>query len=129
MTSELRTSENGLKLIMAYEGFRPVSKQLPDGRWVIGYGHTKAARANLRVSQEEAAAILREYDLPPVEKALLELLLVPVNQNEFDALVSFAFNIGIDQFEESDVLAHLNSGERLDKASSIYRERLSTAIG
>lgn len=119
MTSELRTSENGLKLIMAYEGFRPVSKQLPDGRWVIGYGHTKAARANLRVSQEEAAAILREYDLPPVEKALLELLLVPVNQNEFDALASFAFNIGIDQFEESDVLAHLNSGERLEAAASM----------
>lgn len=119
MASELRTSEAGLKLIMAYEGFRPVSKQLPDGRWVIGYGHLKAARANQKVSQQEAAAILREYDLPPIEKALQDLVLVPISQSEFDALISFAFNIGIEQFEESEVLAHLNSGDRLKAATAM----------
>ncbi len=119
MASELRTSEAGLKLIMAYEGFRSHSKQLPDGRWIIGYGHLKAARAGLKVSQHEAAAILREYDLPPIEAALSDLLLVPVTQNEFDALVSFAFNIGTDQFENSDVLAHLNAGERLKAAQAM----------
>lgn len=119
MASELRTSEAGLKLIMAYEGFRSHSKQLPNGRWVIGYGHMKAARPGLKVSQHEAAAILREYDLPPLENALRELLLVPINQNEFDALVSFAFNIGVDQFENSDVLAHLNAGDRLKAAQAM----------
>lgn len=119
MRSDLRTSEAGLKLIMSYEGFRPVSKQLPDGGWVIGYGHTRAARANLRVSQPEAAAILREYDLPPIEKALDDLLLVPVSQTEFDALVSFAFNIGLDQFENSDVLAHINAGDKLKAAAAM----------
>ncbi|MEQ9317431.1 MAG: lysozyme [Henriciella sp.] len=119
MASELRTSEAGLKLIMAYEGFRPVSKQLPDGRWVIGYGHLKAARANQKVSQQEAAAILREYDLPPIEKALQDLVLVPMSQSEFDALMSFAFNIGIEQFEDSEVLAHLNSGDRLKAATAM----------
>ncbi|MEM5516894.1 lysozyme [Henriciella sp. AS95] len=123
MGSDLRTSEAGLKLIMSYEGFRPVSKQLPDGRWVIGYGHTKAARENLRVSQAEAAAILRQYDLPPVEQALHDLLLVPVTQTEFDALVSFAFNIGVDQFENSDVLTLLNAGDRLKAASAMERWR------
>lgn len=119
MASELRTSESGLKLIMAYEGFRPVSKQLPDGRWVIGYGHLKAARANQKINQQEAAAILREYDLPPIERALQELILVPVSQSEFDALVSFAFNIGVDRFEGSDVLAHLNAGNRLKAATAM----------
>ena len=114
--SELRTSEAGLKLIMAHEGFRSVSKQLPDGRWVIGYGHMKAAREGLKISQAEAEAILREFDLPPIEKGLNDLLLVPVSQNEFDALTSFAFNIGLDQFEASDVLAHINAGNKLKAA-------------
>ena len=114
--SELRTSEAGLKLIMAHEGFRSVSKQLPDGRWVIGYGHMKAAREGLKISQAEAEAILREFDLPPIEKGLNDLLLVPVSQNEFDALTSFAYNIGLDQFESSDVLAHINAGNKLKAA-------------
>ncbi|MEQ8557013.1 MAG: lysozyme [Henriciella sp.] len=116
MGSDLRTSEAGLKLIMAYEGFRSHSTRLPDGRWVIGYGHTRAARAGLKVSQQEAAAILREFDLPPIERALKEMALVPLNQHEFDALVSFVFNIGVDQFETSDVLAALNGGDRMAAA-------------
>lgn len=121
MASALRTSEAGLKLIMAYEGFRSHSARLPDGRWVIGYGHMRAARAGLKVSQPEAAAILREFDLPPVEAAILELVLVALNQNEFDALVSLAFNIGTDQFESSDVLAALNSGDRMGAARRLER--------
>ncbi|WP_290847094.1 lysozyme [Henriciella sp.] len=114
--SELRTSDAGLKLIMAYEGFRSESRKLPDGRWVIGYGHTKAAREGLKITETEAKAILSEFDLPPIEEALNQLLLVPVSQNEFDALVSFAFNIGIPQFESSDVLASINAGNKLKAA-------------
>lgn len=114
--SELRTSDAGLKLIMAYEGFRPESRKLPDGRWVIGYGHTKAAREGLKITETEAKAILSEFDLPPIEEALNQLLLVPVSQNEFDALVSFAFNIGLVQFESSDVLASINAGNKLKAA-------------
>lgn len=121
MSSALRTSENGLKLIMAYEGFRSHSTRLPDGRWVIGYGHMRAARAGLKVSQPEAAAILREFDLPPIEEAIHELVLVSLNRHEFDALVSFVFNIGIEQFEASDVLALLNSGDRMAAAHALER--------
>ena len=121
MASALRTSEAGLKLIMAYEGFRSHSSRLPDGRWVIGYGHMRAAREGLKVSQPEAAAILREFDLPPVEEAILDLVLVPLNQNEFDALVSFAFNIGTDQLESSDVLSLLNSGDRMGAARALEK--------
>ncbi|WP_084398201.1 lysozyme [Henriciella aquimarina] len=123
MASELRTSEAGLKLIMAYEGFRAHSCRLPDGRWVIGYGHLKAAREGLRVSQAEATAILREFDLPPIEQAIRDLVLVPLNQNEFDALVSFVFNIGTDQFAASNVLTDLNAGDRMMAASSMERWR------
>lgn len=114
--SELRTSDAGLKLIKAYEGFRSDSRKLSDGRWVIGYGHTKAAREGLTISEAEAQAILSEFDLPPIEDALNELLLVPVSQNEFDALVSFAFNIGLSQFESSDVLASVNANNKLKAA-------------
>ncbi|WP_018146686.1 lysozyme [Henriciella marina] len=114
--SELRTSDAGLELIKAYEGFRSDSRKLADGRWVIGYGHTKAAREGLTITEAEAQAILSEFDLPPIEEALNELLLVPVTQNEFDALVSFAFNIGLSQFESSDVLASINANNKLKAA-------------
>ena len=51
--TELRTSEAGLKLIMTYEGFRSHAKKLPDGRWVIGYGHTKGAREGVKISPKK----------------------------------------------------------------------------
>ncbi|WP_084417847.1 lysozyme [Henriciella litoralis] len=121
--TELRTSEAGLKLIMTYEGFRSHAKKLPDGRWVVGYGHTKGAREGVKISPKEALAILQEFDLPPIETALNDLLLVPVSQNEFDALASLAYNIGIDQFEASDVLAHINVGNKLKAASAMENWR------
>ncbi|WP_300376584.1 lysozyme [Henriciella sp.] len=123
MESGLRTSEAGLTLIRAYEGFRPHSSRLPDGRWVIGYGHVRAAREGLKVSQVEASTILREFDLPPIEQGLRDMVLVALNQNEFDALVSFIFNIGLEQFAGSDVLAFLNAGDRMSAARAIERWR------
>ena len=51
--------------------------------------------------------------MPPIEQLIEETVLAPLNQNEFDALVSLVFNIGGDAFRGSDVLAFLNSGEKL----------------
>ena len=115
----MRTSKFGLKLLMNFEGFRPAATALGNGGWVIGYGHTKGAREGVRVTRAEAIGILREFDLPPIEKLIDEAVMAPLHQNEFDALVSLVFNIGSKAFLSSDVLAYLNSGEKLSAAESI----------
>ncbi len=124
MSRPMRTSRKGLELIKSFEGFRARSVQLSNGKWVIGYGHTKSARANLRVSPDDAELILRFRDLKPIEKLVSERVLCPLSQSEFDALVSFAFNIGEKAFLASEVLSQLNRGERLAAAEemSVWRK-------
>lgn len=118
MALNMRTSQAGLDVIKAFEGFRARSEALPNGRWIIGYGHMRRAREGIRVSETEAEAILREYDLPPVERYVMRCVLAPMSQNEFDALVSLAFNIGPKAFASSDVVACMNGGNRLDAAQA-----------
>lgn len=119
MSRPMRTSRKGLELIKSFEGFRTRSVQLTNGKWVIGYGHTKSARANLRITADDAELILRFRDLKPIEKLISERVLCPLSQNEFDALVSFVFNIGEDAFLASDVLGQLDRGDRLAAAESM----------
>ena len=118
MALNMRTSQAGLDVIKTFEGFRPRSERLPNGRWIIGYGHVRQAKEGVRVSESEAEAILREYDLPPVERFVMRCVLAPTTQNEFDALVSLAFNIGPKAFASSDVVASLNGGNRLEAAQA-----------
>lgn len=118
MALNMRTSQAGLDVIKAFEGFRARSEALPNGRWIIGYGHMRRARKGIRISETEAEAILREYDLPPVERYVMRCVLAPMSQNEFDALVSLAFNIGPKAFASSDVVAGMNGGNRLQAAES-----------
>jgi lysozyme len=123
----MRTSEEGIEFIKRFEGFRAVSVRAPEGGWVIGYGHTKAARENLKTTREDAELILRFRDLPPVEAAIAGRVLMPLSQNEFDALVSFAWNIGLERFLASDVAACLNQGDRLGavQAMALWRRGMS----
>tara|TARA_R110002020_G_scaffold105961_2_gene246911 strand:+ start:153575 stop:154795 length:1221 start_codon:yes stop_codon:yes gene_type:complete len=115
----MRTSRQGLELIKSFEGFRARAAQLPTGIWIIGYGHTQSARRGLTVSASDAELLLRHHDLLAIEQAIVDRVLAPLNQNEFDALVSFVFNIGVEAFIASDVLAHLNSGDRLQAADAL----------
>ncbi|MEM1086553.1 MAG: lysozyme [Pseudomonadota bacterium] len=119
MASHMRISRAGLELIKQFEGYRPHDQELPDGRFIIGYGHVRAKKAGERLSKAEAEAVLREHDLPKYELLVENSVLAPLTQNEFDALVSFAFNIGAKPFVRSDVVAYLNSGNRLAAASAM----------
>lgn len=129
MALTMRISEAGLELIKRFEGFRAQSVQLEDGRWMIGYGHTRAARAKLKVTEAEATAILREVDLRPCERVVRAGIYAPLAQNEFDALVSFTFNIGTAAFRTSDVRAYLNGGERLKAAEAMLAWRKAEVEG
>lgn len=110
MSGRLRTSRQGLDLIKSFEGFRPASARLADGRWTIGYGHVRSAREGVVISERDAEDLLR-FDLRGIEEAVNELAFTPLSQNQFDALASLVFNISPGQFKDSDVLSRLNAGD------------------
>ena len=105
----LKVSREGIVLIKSFEGFRPRAVRDADGGWVIGYGHTLSAREGAAVSEADAELLLR-YDLLPVEKSVNDTVPGDLNQHQFDALVSFAFSVGVDRFASSDVRQRLNAG-------------------
>lgn len=117
MTGRLRTSRAGLDLIKSFEGFREVAVRLPDGRWTIGHGHVRSAREGLSITAKDADDLLVQ-DLLPVESAIHSLVFTTLNQNQFDALTSLAFNISIERFRDSAVLRYLNAGDFLNAASA-----------
>ena len=110
----MNTSDAGLKLIRQFEGLRLKAYRCPAGIWTIGYGHTSAAgapevRENMRISREEAEAILKR-DLAQFEDAVSSMVKVPLTENQFDTLVSFAFNCGIAALRRSTLLKRVNAG-------------------
>lgn len=115
MTPRHQVSRAAINLIKRFEGFRSKAAELDDGRWTIGYGHTKTARSGTEIAEADAEALLL-YDLINVAHAVNEWTYAPLNQNQFDALVSFAFNIGLENFRRSTTLRRINEGRMLEAA-------------
>jgi lysozyme len=115
MRPRFAISRSAVELIMAFEGFRSEAARLDDGRWTIGYGHTRTAREGSKITEADAEALLL-YDLIQVGHAVNEHVYAPITQNQYDALVSFVFNIGERAFRGSPTLRRLNEGRPLDAA-------------
>ncbi|UAL08977.1 lysozyme-family localization factor SpmX [Caulobacter segnis] len=113
-----QVSRVAVDLIKRFEGYRQHAARLPDGRWTVGYGHTLTARAGASVSEKDAEALLL-YDLISVAHSVNEHTYAPLNQNQFDALVCFAFNIGLENFLRSGVLRRINEGSLLQAACAM----------
>lgn len=94
----MKTSVNGINLIKQFEGCKLKAYKCPAGVPTIGYGHTKGVKMGQVITQEQAEQYLRD-DLEKYEKNVMKYYdAYRWNQNEFDALVSFAYNLGsIDQ--------------------------------
>lgn len=109
----MKTSQKGVDLIKRFEGLRLTSYQCEAGVWTIGYGTTgPEIGPDQTITEQRAEELLRE-DLTYFEKSVSDLLIVSVNQNEFDALVSFTFNVGVYAFKSSTLLSLLN--DKTDK--------------
>jgi lysozyme len=116
----MKLSEKGLALIKAQEGLRTRAYLCPAGVWTIGYGSTGAdVVRGLTISPEEALARLRS-DLERFEAAVRRNAL-PASQSQYDALVSLAFNIGIDAFEQSTLLRCHRAGDHKGAAAQFGR--------
>lgn len=90
----MKTSSVGLGLIKGFEGCRLESYKCPAGVWTIGYGHTGNVKSGQKITQAKAESYLKS-DLARFEKHVMSYdKKYNWNQNEFDALVSFAYNIG-----------------------------------
>jgi len=118
MRPRLSVSRSAVELIKAFEGFRPKAARLDDGRWTIGYGHTLTAREGAEISEADAEALLL-YDMIGASHAVNEFVFAPLTQNQFDALVSFVFNIGVRSFRGSPTLRRLNEGRPLEAAMAM----------
>lgn len=111
----MNISSNGLILIKTFEGYKNTAYQDVVGVWTIGYGTTKNVHAGMVVTLQQAEDMLRQ-DVAAFEAAVTKLVTVPINQNKFDALVSFAYNLGVGSLAKSTLLVYVNSG-KFDKAA------------
>ena len=123
-----RVSRAGIDLIKRFEGYRRQAARLPDGRWTLGHGHTLSARQGAQVSPDDAEALLR-YDLIAITQAVSETVYTPLSQNQFDALASFVFNLGLENFRGSSVLKRLNEGSAVQAASAMELWRKAEVAG
>ena len=103
-------SDEGLDLIKNFEGCELNAYVCPSGVYTIGYGHTGDVLPNQTITQAEADALLRE-DVRKFEKGTNNYTNVPLNQSQFDALVSFTFNVGLGAYRDSTLLRLLNGAD------------------
>ncbi len=115
MQTRLKMSREGLDLLKEFEGLRLTAARLPDGRWTMGHGHTQYAREGATITEADAESFL-VYDLIPVVAAVNDSVVPEISQNQFDALVCFAFNVGVEAFQQSEVLQRVNQ-ERMTEAA------------
>lgn len=116
----MRTSQRGLSLIKSFEGLRLQAYQDAVGVWTIGYGTTRGVNAGMKISKEQAERMLLN-DVQRFEPEVERLVTVPLSQNQWDALVSFTYNLGAANLESSTLLRKLNAGDYAAAADQFPR--------
>lgn len=113
-------SKRAYILIKQFESLQLKAYQCPAGLWTIGYGHTATAKPGMVIDKTTAEELLRR-DVREVERVLNESVKVPLSQSQFDALVSFVFNVGAGKFLQSTLLKKLNAGDFKGAADEFLR--------
>ena len=106
----MKISENGLNLIKHFEGCELQAYKCPAGVWTIGYGHIKTAHEGKVITQEQADEMLVE-EMEEYESYINRAVKVELNQNQFDAMVSWVYNLGNGNLGASTLLKVLNMGD------------------
>lgn len=100
----METSERGLALIKEHEGYRDTAYRCPAGEWTIGFGHTSGVKEGQRCTPMDAGRWLKE-DIAAAEREVsFQTQGVPLRQCQYDALVSFVYNLGAGNFRKSTLL-------------------------
>lgn len=121
----MQTSEKGIALIKQFEGCKLTAYQDSVGVWTIGYGWTqpvdgKPIRSGMTIMQETAERLLKT-GLVSYESDVSRLVKVGLTQGQFDALVSFTYNLGARSLSTSTLLRKLNAGDYAGAADEFLR--------
>ena len=116
----MQISNDGINLIKQFEGCVLSAYKCPAGVWTIGYGHTKNVKQGMKITKEQATNLLKD-DLKIYESYVNKYVKVKLNQNQFDALVSFTFNCGGGALKSSTLLKKLNKGDYTGAANELLR--------
>lgn len=121
----MQTSEKGIALIKEFEGCKLTAYRDSVGVWTIGYGWTqpvdgKPIRAGMTIKQETAERLLKT-GLVSYESDVSRLVKVGLTQGQFDALVSFTYNLGARSLSTSTLLRKLNAGDYAGAADEFMR--------
>lgn len=110
--NQLKTSDKGLAIIRKHEGLRLKRYRCQAGHWTIGYGHKLRGielKTMFAITREQAETML-VFDVQVPEIYINGVARVKLTQNQFDALVSFAFNFGVGKLENSSLWRLLQAG-------------------
>lgn len=115
----------GVELVKHFEGLRTTAYQDSVGVWTIGYGHTSMAGPprvyqGMTITAAEAETILKQ-DLDVFEQGVASALTIITNEDQFSAMVSFAFNVGLGAFRTSTLLRKHNAGDVAGAADEFPR--------
>lgn len=116
----MKISQAGIDLIKSFEGCRLSAYLDSVNVPTIGYGSTEGVSMGDTITQDEAESLLRE-DLIRFEACVNDYVTVDIDQNEYDALVSFAFNLGCGALKTSSLLRLLNAGNKEAAAQQFLR--------
>ena len=121
----MQTSDKGIALIKQFEGCKLTAYQDSVGVWTIGYGWTKPVdgkpiRAGMTIKRETAERLLKT-GLVSYENDVSRLVKVDLTQGQFDALVSFTYNLGARSLSTSTLLRKLNAGDYAGASDEFLR--------
>ena len=116
----MKIGYEGLKMIKHFEGLELNAYQCAAGVWTIGYGHTKGVQQGMVISEETADEMLVE-ELKEYENYINDMVNCPLSQNQFDALVSWVYNLGPANLQASTLLKVLNAGDYAGVPAQIKR--------
>ena len=123
-----KISDAGLSIIKRFEGLQLKAYKCPAGKYTIGWGHIDKVKASSVATVEECEEFLRQ-DLRAVHTAIDRYVVVPLTQNQYDALASFVFNLGAGNFLKSTMLKKLNSGRYDEVPEQIMRWNKARVAG
>jgi lysozyme len=116
----MNISQEGISLIKKFEGCELEAYKCAAGVWTIGYGHTKDVKEGDSILKEDAESMLM-HELQKYCNDVDIAVKVDLKQNEFDALVSWTYNLGLTNLNSSTMLKVLNEGKHNEVPAQIKR--------
>ena len=110
----MKTSQQGIEQLKTFEGFRSMPYLDTAGKWTVGYGHLMVSGDGLvqgsLITMGQATTLLTQ-DVGTAERCINDTG-IDVTQNEFDALVSFTYNLGVGSLQRSTLLKLIKAGNK-----------------